>query len=51
MLGSNREGQRREKGKTFVNFVQLANRGREKRKKIKNYPVINLANFTRVIER
>ena len=36
-----RDGQRIETERTFVNFVHLAQRGREKRKK---YPFVNLAN-------
>ena len=35
-----RDGQQIETERTFVNFVQLAHRGREKRKK---YPFVNLA--------
>ena len=36
-----RDGQRIETERTFVNFVHLAQRGREKRKK---YPFVNLVN-------
>ena len=40
-----REEQRMETERTFVNFVQVARRQREK------YPVVNLANLTGKIER
>ena len=46
-----REGQRIETERTFVNFAQLAHRGEDRRRTGKKWPVVNLADSTGKTER